>query len=222
MRITLAARHQLTQFTDEFIFTAPTRLAFQPGQFVMLKKSGDEQKNARAFSIASAPNDNTLTFIMKRLVGGVISGFLSIEPLGVEIDCGPALGRFILNPADTARIYVAAGTGLAPIMSFLEWEKIQNENKITIPPALLIFGEHDETHLFWTNRLPKNSLITLSIPSAAWTGLRGRVTAHTAALLEKNPTAAWYLCGNPEMVKEVRAQLLASGVADIKIHFEIY
>jgi ferredoxin-NADP reductase len=30
------------------------------------------------------------------------------------------------------------------------------------------------------------------------------------------------MCGNPEMVSEVRAQLIAAGVEKTAIHFEIY
>lgn len=222
MQITLTARQQLTPTTTEFIFTTPEPLNFQPGQFVQLKKIGDEQKNSRAFSMASAPQTNQITFLMKRLAGGVVSGFLDSAPLGTKIECGAPLGKFILNPADTTRVYVATGTGLAPIKSFLEWGKNQTAANISVPPSTLLFGVHDEINLFWTEHLPKNSLITISHPSDTWRGLSGRVTTHLSTLLEKNRTAGWYLCGNPEMIKDVRAQLLAAGVLPANLHFEIY
>jgi len=216
MNLTLLQKTNLTPTVKSYTFKPEKPFAFIPGQFVMLKQLGAEQKLARAFSIVAEPLTDTITFLMKHNPLGHVSGFLSEAPLGATIETSPAVGRFITNENDTDRVYIATGTGLAPIMSF-----IVSEQNSAIKTTTL-FGARSEEDLFWTDKLPENSLITLSQPSEAWTGLRGRVTAHIEPLIEKHRAAAWYLCGNPAMVTEVRAQLLEAGIDKAAIHFEIY
>jgi ferredoxin-NADP reductase len=155
---------------------------------------------------------------MKHIPDGHVSGFLATASAGAVLEASAPLGRFILDPTDTDRIFVATGTGLAPIISFIETLSAQN----AATPYTTLFGVRHETDLFWNEKLPEDSLITLSQPSENWTGMRGRVTDYVPALLAARPTAAWYICGNPEMVTAVRKILLDAGIPPSAIHFEIY
>lgn len=214
MHLTLIKKEDLTPTVKSYTFEPEQPLDFKPGQFVMLKQIDAEQKLSRAFSIVSAPESSNLVFLMKHNPLGHVSGFLATADLGAQIETGAAVGRFILNPTDTDRVFIATGTGLAPIASFVALA--------SSVPHTTLFGVRTESDLFWTDKLPKDSLITLSQPSEKWTGLSGRVTAHTATLIKQHPHAAWYMCGNPDMVKEVRAQLIDAGIQTSAIHFEIY
>lgn len=216
MRLTFIDKKILTSAGDVMacVFRPDRPLHFIPGQFVQLKKIGDAQKNARAFSMASASDAETITFLMKHLADGIISGFLATAPYGTEIEAGDVHGKFVCDARDTDRVYVATGTGLAPIMSFI--------TSLSSVPCTTLFGVRDRTHLFWIDRLPHPNIITLSRGDDVWTGAHGRVTEHVPAVHAAHPHAAWYLCGNSEMIKEVRAQLLTAGVAPTLIHFEIY
>ncbi len=216
MQLTLISKADLTPTVKSYTFEPESELNFEPGQFVMLKQVGAEQKFARAFSIVSEKNSSNIVFIMKHNPEGHVSGFLATAEIGSKIETGSPVGRFVLNPSDTDRVFVATGTGLAPIVSFF------NSKNIDTAPHTTLFGVRNEDDIFWADRLPENSLITLSQPSDSWPGLRGRVTAHTEKIISAHPHAAWYLCGNPEMVSEVRAQLIAAGVDKTAIHFEIY
>ncbi len=215
MLLTLIKKQIVTPEIWSFTFTSPEPVQFNPGQFVMLRQPNALPKYNRAFSIANAPNTKEITFLIKKIPNGHVSGYLETAAPGVSIEAGQPVGRFTLNPTDTDRVFVATGTGLAPIISFIE-------SKPTIPFALL-FGVRSETDLFWTEKLDTTkTTITLSQPSDVWTGARGRVTAHIDSTIKNHPEAAWYLCGSPDMVKEVRAQLLAHGVTATNIHFEIF
>lgn len=216
MRLTLIKKEDLTPTVKSYTFTPEMPLHFVPGQFVMLKQIDAEPKFARAFSIVSEKNSDNLVFLMKHNPEGHVSGFLATAEVGAQIESGAPVGRFVVNPADTERIFVATGTGLAPIVSFL------NSPDINSVPNTTLFGVRHEEDIFWKNLLPENSMITLSQPSENWTGLTGRVTDHTRVLQQEHPNAAWYLCGNPAMVSEVRAQLIDGGVDKSAIHFEIY
>lgn len=216
MQLTLISKADLTPTVKSYTLKPESEFNFEPGQFVMLKQVGAEQKFARAFSIVSEKNSDNVVFIMKHNPQGHVSGFLATAEIGAQIESGNPVGRFVLNPTDTDRVFVATGTGLAPIASFFNSKHIQSASHTTL------FGVRNEADIFWTDRLPENSLITLSQPSDSWTGLRGRVTAHIEDLISSHPSAAWYLCGNPEMVSQVRAQLVAAGIDKTAIHFEIY
>ncbi|OGH62237.1 MAG: hypothetical protein A2848_02080 [Candidatus Magasanikbacteria bacterium RIFCSPHIGHO2_01_FULL_50_8] len=220
MILRLTKKDILTEDTRAYSFEADNKFDFLPGQFVLLKQPGDVQKNARSFSMANAPHAEKITFLMKHLPEGHISGLLAEAPLGTPLEASVPLGRFTLQETDTDRVFVATGTGLAPIMSFIEHAAtIQPSDQ---PPFEILFGCRNEQRLFWTEKLPTTALITLSQPSQTWTGLTGRVTDHIPTVAAEHPDAAWYLCGSAEMIKEVRQQLLERGVEPAQIHFEIY
>lgn len=216
MILGLTEKQELTAETSAYTFEPRSDFVFKCGQFVQLRRIGDPQKLARSFSMASSPQATHITFVMKNLPDGHMSGFLAAAPIGTTIEASNPLGRFTLDTADTDRVFIATGTGLAPIMSFIECSCAPRV------PTRILFGCRDEERLFWQKKLPSDALITLSRPSPAWSGLSGRVTDHVPTLIAEHSLAAWYICGNPEMVKEVRAQLIAAGVAPHAIHFEIY
>ncbi len=216
MYLTLTHKEDLTPTVKSYSFEPEQPLAFKPGQFVMLKQVGAAAKFGRAFSIVGSPDSTHITFLMKHNLDGHVSGFLATAELGVHIETSVPIGRFVLDPTDTDRVFIATGTGFAPIASFLT-----TAPTVHVPHTTL-FGVRTESDLFWTEKLPPDSLITLSQPSTQWSGLRGRVTVHMPELIVEHPSAAWYLCGNPDMVKEVRAQLIAAGTQTSAIHFEIY
>ncbi len=216
MFLRLTKKSDLTPTIRAYTFSVDEPLNFIPGQFVMLKQPHAEQKFARAFSIVGTPGTRELTFLMKHFDDGHISGYLASAERGAMIEASLPLGRFTLNPADETRVFIASGTGIAPIISFLKNGAI----------AQTLFGVRSEADLFWTEHLPPapDTHITLSQPSPnqTWTGLIGRVTAHLPALIAENKNAAWYVCGNPEMVRDVRALLLAANCEPANIHFEVY
>lgn len=215
MDLTLIKKTDLTPTVKCYTFQADDTFNFLPGQFVMLKQPGAEQKKARAFSIVGTPNTTEISFIMKHFPEGHVSGYLAAADIGAILESAAPVGRFTLNASDTDRVFIATGTGIAPIMSFL----IAPQQTI---PCTTLFGVRSQSDLFWTDRLPPGSLITLSQPGEPWTGLTGRVTEHVPKLITEHPNAAWYICGNPEMVKDVRTTLLSANIPTTSIHFEIY
>lgn len=208
----------LTPEIHAYTCAPETSFTFKPGQFVMLRQPGAEPKFNRAFSMASAPSVQEVTFLMKYNPEGHVSGYLAASKPGAKLEASEPTGRFILNPDDTERIFVATGTGLAPIVSFID-HLIHEPDGI---PFTTMFGVRSEENLFWTEKLPENSIVTLSQPSPTWTGTTGRVTAHVHALHAEHPAASWYLCGSPDMIKDTRSQLLDLGVPASALHFEVY
>lgn len=101
-----------------FLRLPPGRgLAFEPGQFVSIAVPAAAATLARAYSIASLPEEPELLEICVDLVpGGPGSAWLfSLEP-GAAIDLTGPWGTMVLpRPVPPRCVFVAQGTGIAPL-----------------------------------------------------------------------------------------------------------
>lgn len=97
-------------------------IEFKAGQFAKIIKPGTTE--FRPYSIASSPGRNFLEFAI-RMIGGKFTSYLDAlkEGAGVEVE-GP-LGHFYYREEKKC-IFVAAGTGIAPIISMLRYAKEKN------------------------------------------------------------------------------------------------
>jgi ferredoxin-NADP reductase len=124
------------------------------------------------------------------------------------------------------KIFIATGTGLAPIMSMVPDQLRTGGEGAQVH---VLFGVRNEADLFWIDRFDRlqklypyfSHQITLSQPDqpTGWQGLTGRVTTHVP---HHHLEAEYYLCGSLEMVKDVRKILVEKGVPMKQIHFEIF
>ena len=109
-------------------------IKFRPGQFVKIIKPGTSE--FRPYSIASPPEWNFLEFVI-RMVGGKFTSYLDSLKEGEELEVEGPLG-YVQYGGEKRCIFVAAGTGIAPIMSMLR--TIESKN---------ISGEF---YLFYSNK----------------------------------------------------------------------
>lgn len=222
--IQLLQKTRLTHNMISLVFDKPADFEFTAGQFVQFLVPDGEKTVLRAYSICSTPSDNELHFCVKVLENGKASTlFAAMNDGDSAIIRGPR-GNFV-STASSPLYFVATGAGIAPIMSILQDELI---HKKTDTELYLLFGVHDESDLFWQQRLDDltntyNNFsfnTTVSQPqSLEWRGLKGRVTDH---LDNHSNGHQFFICGNPDMVKDVRNILLTGGVEKTQIHFEIF
>ncbi|MFN4212960.1 MAG: FAD-binding oxidoreductase [Microgenomates group bacterium] len=121
----LSQKKQLT--TDVFLFRfqliEPRQINFKAGQYLILK-IGDK---SRLYSIASPDwQKDTFELLVQTVEGGVGSTYLLNLKIGEEaIFQGPA-GMFTLKDSPTGaprpKIFLATGTGLAPVRSMIKSE----------------------------------------------------------------------------------------------------
>lgn len=186
----------------------------------------------RSYSIASAPDParpERFEVAVTRVEGGPTSEALhALEPGGaVEIE-GP-FGAFVRRSAERAHaaLYVATGTGLAPLRAMLAEDVGAPEG----PPLVLLFGCRRPHDLLWADELhewrrtcPRFVLhVTLSRAPAEWTGLVGYVQRHARGIASAIPGAHAYVCGLSAMVDDV-VRLLERD-ADFsreRLHYEVY
>ena len=185
---------------------ANERLQYLAGQYVdLLLKDG----RRRSFSIATAPEDDTLLELhIRHVPGGYFSGLLFSEYKGREILRfeGP-LGTFYLREeSDKPVIFVAGGTGFAPIKAVIEHALHREVQR----PMVLYWGVRSRRDLYlpdlpgtWQARHRNFSFIpVLSDPllDDHWPGRTGLVHM---AVMEDFPDLSGqqvYACGGPAMI----------------------
>ncbi len=201
----------------------PPQIAFKAGQFVSFEVGRNEkqQELIRPYSIASPPSSpEVITLLFNLVPGGPGSTYLfSLKEEDETQFKGPA-GSFRLRD-DPARdhLFVATGTGIAPIRSMLLalFEK-QSSGSVT-----LFWGLRTQRDLYyqdeleaWARAHPKFSFTTtLSRPENGWSGERGRVTRLVEGRIASVNNLAVYLCGNSGMLDDVSGLIQKKGLCPI-------
>ena len=189
------------------------RLRFAAGQHISLLPKDQKPRN---FSLANAPhNGEFLELHIRKIEGGAFTQYVFNEMKERDIlrFKGP-LGEFQLREgSDKPVIFVADGTGFAPVKSMIE--------------HALNIGLQRPMHLYWGGRRPADlymleeakqwessgikfiPVLTEALPEDHWTGRTGLV--HQAVLGDFNDlsTHAIYACGTPAMVDAARSDFTA-------------
>lgn len=199
-------------------------LSFKPGQFAQICLEGLPGVE-RSYSFASIPDDSGLVdFFVRRVPGGVFTDYVHSHPLeGTRLHLQGPMGMFWLRESDAPVLFVAGGSGLAPVLAMLRGLQQQRSAR----SVTVLFGARTEADLYcidelrameqgWAGQFRLVPVLSEAQADAPWTGVRGLVTEHVPQLLEPGMHA--YLCGPPAMVDAVQAQLLQAGLAKAHIH----
>ncbi len=217
--------HDLTHDVRELDMRliSPTTLDFQPGQFISFEipVEGKPHPMTRAYSIASPPSRRSiLTLVFNRVDHGPGSTFLFGLKLGDQVSFKGAAGSFRLrDDAPRNLLFVATGTGIAPIRSMLHTVLPQD----TSQRVSLLWGLRAQRDLYYREELDAlaaqypvfHHTITLSRPDPGWTGPIGHVTARVRERINTVDNLAVYLCGNGGMIKDVTDFLRSKGLCPI-------
>ena len=236
-------------FHLEFAVEGMEHFNFAPGQFVSLvREDGRGKAQTRAYSIASAPRGNAFDLCVNRVEGGFFSNLLADMSLGETMSFHGAHGMFTLRQPLTDAIFIATGTGIAPMRGFIEHLfPEQGPSHANGRKIWLVYGTRYPTELYYRDFFERKAaehadfeyVTTLSRPEAEWSGQRGYVQEHVARIAESHnplhangtPTAAEglpgfnihaYICGLNEMVSANRDRLKDLGWDRKQIIFERY
>ena len=198
---------------------AAERFQFLAGQYLeFLLKDGQR----RAYSIATAPEqEGPLELHIRHLPGGVFTDFVfgTATPALKEKDIlrfeGPLGSFFLREGSKKPIIFVAAGTGFAPIKSIIE----QMQTKKMDRPIKLYWGGKRPSDLYlhdlcktWEQDIPDFQYIPVisdGLPEDAWQGRTGFVHL---AVIDDHPSLKdfqIYACGAPVMVNTAREDFLS-------------
>ncbi|MGY1424582.1 benzoate 1,2-dioxygenase electron transfer component BenC [Lysobacter sp. A289] len=194
---------------------------FLPGQYVNIAVPGSEQ--TRSYSFSSAPGARRLSFLVKQVPGGLMTGYLTEAAIGQTVSLTGPLGSFYLREVKRPLLLLAGGTGLAPFLSMLEVLAVQDN---TQPVQLLYAVTRDEDLVLveqlqaYAQRLPGFAFATIVADEASTHARKGFVTHHLPADALHGGEVDVYLCGPPPMVDAVRRHLGELGVTPASFHYE--
>ena len=213
-RVNAIARHGSDVAILKLQLPASERFQFLAGQYLeFLLKDGQR----RAYSIANAPEqEGPLELHIRHLPGGLFTDFVfaAKDPALKEKDIlrfeGPLGSFFLREDSKKPIIFVAAGTGFAPIKSIIE----QMQAKKIQRPISLYWGGRRPSDLYmnslcetWAQDLPDFKYIPVisdALPEDTWDGRSGFV--HEAVMTDHPNLKDFqvYACGAPVMVNAAR------------------
>jgi CDP-4-dehydro-6-deoxyglucose reductase len=188
---------------------------YLPGQYVNLSYKGVQ----RSYSIANFKSvDSVIELHIKLIPGGKLSDFFLNE---IKEDTllhlsGP-FGTFFVREAPRPIIFIAGGTGFAPIKSMVESLIEQNSLREMhiywgMPVSKAFYSE---IALTWVEYHKNISYIpVVSEPDVLWAGKRGLV--HKAIVSDFTNLANYdvYACGSLQMIEAAKKDLLRIGLDD--------
>ncbi len=129
----LKARKGVAEGTMAFWFEKPSGWTFKAGQYLDITlldpSETDSEGNVRSFSIASAPDEETL-MVATRMRDTAFKRVLRTMPLGSTVKVkGPSGDLILQNDSVRTAVLLAGGIGITPFRSIVHWaanEKLPN------------------------------------------------------------------------------------------------
>lgn len=235
-------------FHLEFVIDELDEFPFNPGQFISaVAEDGNGKLQTRAYSLASNANRNRFDLCVNRVEGGFFSNMLcDLEP-GQTVQVHGPHGLFVMRKPLTDSIFVATGTGVAPMRGFTQWLFPESgEDRSEGKEFWVVYGTRHESELYYREYFEKiaaehknfHYVATLSRAPKSWAGNRGYVQEYVAKIAEERaatrplvePTAEaltsfdihTYICGLNNMVSATRDRLVSLGWNKKQVIFERY
>ena len=211
----------------------PAGFTFAAGQFVLFDVplfENPTDMQTRAYSIASAPFESDLLFVIKLVPNGRASRWLETKlQEGDVIHLQGPIGRFLLKEDAAPLLMAATGTGVAPFRAQLLHMFAEANNARTVH---LVNGVLSPRDFYWEaewkalEQAHPNLHVHASFLSGEpdWHGETGSVQDRVKKIIaESADNLQIYLCGPPDLVATLKTLCLEEcGVAKEYIHAESY
>jgi ferredoxin-NADP reductase len=179
----------------DFFLEGKEAFPYAAGQFISaVAQDQNGKQQTRAYSIASAAQANRFDLCVNRVENGFFSNHLADLPEGATVQIHGPHGHFILQQPITDSIFVATGTGIAPMRAFTQWLFPENgPDRSEGKHIWLVYGTRYETDIYYqeefealARRVPNfHYLPSISRAQDAWTGLRGHVQPHISKIVKE-------------------------------------
>ena len=204
----------------------PQRIEFKAGQYVDLLVPGTNEW--RSYSMANPPSRRSEVEIMVKLMpGGLFSSYVDqqLKP-GARLTLQGPYGNFYLRNTQHEAIFIAGGSGMAPILSLLrDMTEHKDSRAVTY-----FYGARTLQDLFlldelqgFEQRLPNFRFVpALSEPTVydVWLGETGLITDVVNRLVPRGSDKQGYMCGPTAMIDAAIVMLQKLGVEEKEIFYD--
>lgn len=212
---------------DQLIFN------WKAGQHLTFRHLDNGEELRRSYSILSPTRDGEIKILIKKVQDGKFSDPAQTEyQVGQEVEVMPPTGHFCLSAEnDTYYVFIAAGSGITPIMSMI-YEVMHHSNShvnlyygnSTVEGTLL---KRQLTDL--KDKYPERLSVSyfLSREPIDIDLYSGRIDADKMNKIfhkeiKSLDVSGFYLCGPGEMINNVSNALKEQGVSPDKVHSEYF
>lgn len=206
----------LAEDVVEVVLRLPPKdpLNYLPGQYVdIISKCGVR----RSYSLANAPReDGKLELQIRQVAGGVMSQYWF-----EELACNDLLrlegpqGTFALrNISPRNLVFLATGTGIAPVKAILEQLKAEPE-QVANKRIWVYWGARQAADIYWQpefGSLSVNFIPVLSRPDDSWSGRVGYVQDALQCDGVDLADSVVYACGSEHMIHSAKEKLVTLGL----------
>lgn len=220
---------EIKHLTWEVVEGGP--FGFLAGQFISMRLQRNGEELTHPYSLASAPRgDSRFDLCLSREEGSLFSNCLCDLAPGATVEFTGPHGFFVLQPPiEQDLVFIATGTGIAPIRGMLAdlfARGLSRGREVWLLfgaqyPHTILYG--DEFEQLARDHTNFHFIATLSRPSADWNGATGYVQHQLRRRFAGRRDFAAYVCGLKAMVDDVRTILTSEFGLDLKrIHYEKY
>ncbi len=221
--ITKIAGRPVARRAVQITFEAP--FSHVAGQYVALSATIGGSPAKAYYSIASPPRGNGQIDLCIRPDTAFAQHLLELQP-GAAVACSEPAGKMRLLDPNRPAIYIAAGTGVAPMRAILLAHLEARPNA----DITFLLGDRSARDLAYRSEfedLEAQHAAFRFWPSVtreneSWTGRRGHVTTHLEQAFLDRGEPDVYFCGPQALVAELRERLESSGIPDERQVYERY
>lgn len=223
--------HDIKEIT--FSLLEPQDIDFKAGQYMQLSSARYgkiKQTVSRAYSISSSPdNKNQIQLIIRKVPDGICTTWVHdfLKEGDVVQMTGP-FGDFFIRDTNADMIFVAGGSGKAPIKSMLEYLAARDNQR----RMGYFFGARNKKELYLTElfeELEKKlqnfkyyPVLSQPTEQCEWKGRCGYVMPFFEEFIKDPKNTEAYLCGSPGMIEAVSKDLIKRGIPAEKIYYDSF
>ncbi|PID52125.1 MAG: hypothetical protein CR972_03815 [Candidatus Moraniibacteriota bacterium] len=223
----LISKEVIAEDTYQFTFEKPDDFSFLAGQYVFLDftepEHTDDRPTMRAMSIASAPQEDFLMFIMRKSDSAFKKNIIAMK-VGDKILVKGPIGHIALPTDVHQRIaFIISGVGISAARSMIKHEEI-----IDSPRNIkLLYSSRTKDSIALKDEMDHMTLSnyeiihTLTREGGEWSGEEGRINREMIEkYIDDTKNTVYYVVGAGAFIESMKEILEEMGINKLNVHFD--
>ncbi len=221
----VVAKRAETPHALTIVLDVPQWPGHRAGQHVDVRLvAADGYEAQRSYSIASAPEDPSVSLTVECIGDGEVSPYLcDVLQVGDGLEVrGPIGGYFVWDVADGGPLFlIAGGSGVVPLMAMLR-HRARAGSQV---PARLLYSARTWDRIIYRDEIRGLAEVTFTITREApaeWSGYRRRIDRAMLEEIGWSPAAMpqIYVCGPTPLVESAANLLVELGHDPARVRTE--